>query len=243
MRLCAVGSGSTQWALAVAVAVGIGTKFDMASGMPRKKVILTHEFPYHITARSNNREWFYLSKDQCWEIFCDLLQKVTTRFHLQVHAFVLMDNHYHMIVTPSQRVALPRVFEWFQRSANRTINDRAGRINHLFGGPYKPTLICRPEHYYHAYRYVYRNPVTAKLVATVTEYRYSTFVDDSVVPLVTPITGIASLIPKDPGKVLEYLERDYEEGEKQMIDQAMRKTEFKLPSRVCAQLRKTIFNK
>lgn len=199
--------------------------------MPRKALTITHELPYHITARSNNREWFYLPIQDCWDIFLLHLTTVAIRYHFQIHAFVLMNNHYHMIATTSEPYSLPKVMEWFQRSVNRTINDKSGRINHLFGGPYKASLIRDEQSYYHALRYVYRNPVTAKITKKVEDYSYSSLVDTRV-PLTFPITGIASYIPKESCVLYEYLNKGYGKDEKELLDKAIKKTEFRLPSRI-----------
>lgn len=197
--------------------------------MPRKKLPITHELPYHVTARSNNREWFYLPIDECWPIFLSLLGQASARFNFQIHAFVLMNNHYHMVGTASQTHSLSKVMEWFQRSVNRTINDR-GRINHLFGGPFKGSLIETEAYYFEVIRYVYRNPVTAKLTKKVEHYPYSSLTDLRV-PLTTPITGVAALIPKRSEEMLSYLNTDYRAGEKEILDKSIRKAIFRLPSR------------
>ncbi|NCN40082.1 hypothetical protein GW916_02425 [bacterium] len=199
--------------------------------MPRKKLEFTHEFPYHIVARSNNKEWFYLPIDQSWEIFVDLLLKVNIRFSFQIHSFILMNNHYHLIGTTSENYHLWKVMEWFQRSANRTINDRAGRINHLFGGPYKASLIRNEDYYFHATKYLYRNPVEAKTVDRVEDYKYSSL-RECRIPLVTPVTGIADLLPRDPTEFLNVLNESYPEEAYRAISNGLKKTEFKMPTRI-----------
>ncbi|MCB0392908.1 MAG: transposase [Bdellovibrionales bacterium] len=198
--------------------------------MPRKKLIYTHEYPYHITARSNNREWFYLPKHECWDVFSDLLTKISIRFHFQIHAFVLMDNHYHMIGTTSKHAPLSMVMEWFQRSANRIINDKAGRTNHLFGGPYKASLITSEVYYYHVLRYVYQNPLVVGLSRSCEEYSFSTLGNNSV-PLSTPLTGIAALVPLDRTELLEYLNAQLKQDELNTIRKAIKRTKFQFPKK------------
>jgi putative transposase len=199
--------------------------------MARKKLRITHELPYHITARSNNRESFYLPPNDCWRIFCDRLQSASLRFHFQIHAFVLMANHYHLLGTTSEEFPLPKVMEWLQRSVNRKINDWAGRINHVFGGPYRASLITSEMYYAQALKYIYRNPVTAGVTAKVEHYRFSSLNDPSI-PLATPITGIAAGVPKRWVKLLDFLNEGYIEGEKELIDKCIRKSTFEFPRRL-----------
>lgn len=179
--------------------------------MPRKQLIITDQFPYHVVARSNNKEWFYIPIAECWRVFEFLLVEVSLRFHFQTHAFVLINNHYHLIGTASEAFPIPKVMEWFQRSANRLINDRAGRINHVFGGPYKGSLITSENYFYHALRYVYQNPVRAGLVDRAESYSFSSL-NSAKIPLVWPITGIECLIPKEQPEFLEYLNQRYSQA-------------------------------
>ena len=203
--------------------------------MPRKPLEITHEFPYHISARSNNKEWFYLPIDQCWKIFSSLLVEVSIRFQFQTHAFVLMNNHYHLIGSAAEDFPLPKVMEWLQRSANRIINQKAGRINHLFGGPYKGSLIKSEGYYLHAIKYLYRNPVQSGLVCRVEDYPYSTL-RGSPIPLVSPITGIASQISHERTEFLNFLNEDYSLSSLFAIRKAIGRSEFRLPKRLESQL-------
>lgn len=162
--------------------------------MPRKKLLYTNLYPYHVMARSNNKDNFYVPKDLLWEIFISFLNQAVNKFGVMVHAFVLMDNHYHLILSTSQKFDLGVVMQHLQKSVSRTINKKVGRINHVFGGPYKASLIQTPEYYFCVYKYLYRNPINAGLCNELVEYKYSTYHTDRI-PLSSPASGIASLIP------------------------------------------------
>ncbi len=207
--------------------------------MPRIPTPITHEFPYHIVARSNNKEWFYLSTSQTWKVFSELLTIVSIRFNFQIHAFLLMNNHYHLIGTASKEFPLPKVMEWLQRSANRTINNKTGRINHLFGGPYRASLITTPEYYFHAIKYLYRNPITACTEIHVEKYKYSTLVN-SKIPLTSPITGIESMLPKSYSSLLQELNNDYSNEAYLAIKTAIKKPKLKFNARLNANTYKEL---
>jgi len=204
-------------------------------------MIITHEYPYHIVARSNNKEWFYLPINDCWEIFSFLLIKINLKFKFQIHSFILMNNHYHLIGTASEHFTLPQVMEWFQRSANRIINDKAKRVNHLFGGPYRATLINGEAQFYQVTKYLYRNPISAKLTSKVEDYPYTTIVPTNI-PLSSPSTGIAAFLPKNYDQLLIYLNESYTCQEKEILDAAIKKSIFKVSSRISNELKdKLIF--
>jgi REP element-mobilizing transposase RayT len=194
--------------------------------MPRKPTIFTSEYPYHIRARSNNREHFYLPVDECWSICSELLQEANIKFGFQVHAFLIMNNHYHLIATATNEYPLYKVMEWFQRSVTRRINDRAARINHVFGGPYKATIILSEDYYRYAIKYLYRNPVEALMVKNVEHYPYSTL-HPSAIPLSSPTSGIASQIIGSDEELLRYYNREFPKKLKDQISISLNKRIFK----------------
>lgn len=74
--------------------------------MPRARAILQSEFPYHVTARCINREWFNVPMDKVWKIFCEELTRSHDVHNLQIHSFVLMSNHFHLIAsTPEANIS------------------------------------------------------------------------------------------------------------------------------------------
>lgn len=199
--------------------------------MPRKPLIYTSEFPYHVYARSNNKEWFYLPISECWNIFATHLNELTKKKLLQVHTFVLMDNHYHLIATaPSQNLNLGHAMCWLQRETARTINRRTGRINHIFGGSYKACLIQNEFHYAHVLKYVLRNPVEAGVCERVEQYQFSTLQKNTAlteIKVIDPQNGIQLAVP-GTASYISWLNRTYDKNTKGIIKKALSKTEFKL---------------
>jgi len=193
--------------------------------MPRKKLNYTHEFPYHVFARSNNREWFYLPKGQVWEIFKNKLKHIVIKYEVLLHSFVLMDNHYHLLITTSSKATLGEVMCDFQKSVSRRINSITGRINHVFGGPYKASLIKNEGYYFHIYKYIYRNPIEAGICNRVEDYPFSSLIDDGI-GVCSPITGIANMVPVV--EKLAWLNQDDKIELLDSIRKGLKKTEFKL---------------
>lgn len=130
--------------------------------MPRSKLVRTDDLPYHIVARCNNREPFPCPLDRAWKAFCELLYEFSVQGRLRVHAFVLMPNHFHLIASTPD-ADLDRVMMDFMRTITRTIQFISGRTGHIFGGPYRQSLIDSTRYFAHAFKYVYRNPVKGGL--------------------------------------------------------------------------------
>jgi putative transposase len=142
-------------------------------GMIKKNQNYNTEFPYHISARCNNKEWFDLPLSEVWIIMENNLFLLHHGFQFQIHSFVLMSNHFHMIArTPNGNLSAG--MNYFMRETSRQIAYLSNRINHVYGGRFHRTLITCPLYYLHAYKYVYRNPVEAGIVDDVCAYPYST---------------------------------------------------------------------
>jgi REP element-mobilizing transposase RayT len=93
-------------------------------------------------------------------------------YEVEFQAVVLMPNHIHMILTVPHH-DLGAVMREFMKSISQHTNLLSGRSGHLFGGPYHGSLIGNSQYYGHAFKYVYRNPVRAKICTHVEEYPYS----------------------------------------------------------------------
>ena len=140
--------------------------------MPRKNTVLQSEFPYHVSARCINQEWFELDLEHIWSIFGDYLTILKYEFHFEVISFVLMNNHFHLIVkTP--KANLSDGMNYFMREVSKEISVKTGRINQTFGGPYHWCLLDSYKYFLNSYKYVYRNPVEAGLATTCESYPYS----------------------------------------------------------------------
>ncbi|MCH2535094.1 MAG: transposase [Bdellovibrionales bacterium] len=194
--------------------------------MPRKKLIYTPGYPYHVIARSNNKENFHLPKDVMWRIFIQQLNQVVEKYKSMIHAFVLMDNHYHLLITTHEKYDLGVVMQYLQRSVSRIVNSKSRRINHVFGGAYKASIIYYPHYYYNVYKYIYQNPLRAGLVSRVEEYNFSTLVTDKI-PISCPTNGIACYIPKYDN-YFEWMNDRFEEHQEVVIQKGLNKVAFEI---------------
>jgi putative transposase len=141
--------------------------------MPRKPLIRNSIYPYHVTSRSNNKEWFDLPLSQVWNICLNSLKHANSRHPVDIISFVLMSNHYHLLIkTPDENLDL------FMYELNKMISlsmrVKTKRINKIFGGRYKWCMIQSNRYFANCYRYVYQNPMRANLVDRCEEYPYST---------------------------------------------------------------------
>lgn len=140
--------------------------------MPRKNLIRSDQFPYHVTIRTNNKEWFDIPMSKVWKICKRSISLADEKVPVKIDAFVLMNNHYHLLVfTPDANLDL---FMFHLNSEiSRRIRRYTGRINRIFGDRYHWQLIQSDRRYKNVIRYVFQNPLREKLVERCEDYPYS----------------------------------------------------------------------
>lgn len=197
--------------------------------MARKKVPVSTEYPYHITARCIDREWFRVGIPNAWNIFTDYLAFINRGFNVKIHSFVMMTNHFHLLASfPSRN--LPAAMNYFMRETSRCISSDSNRINQVYGAPHFKCLIHNYHYYLHAYKYVYRNPVEAGLCKRVEDYAFSSL--SGLVGLSTlqfPVENDLILFP-DFEPTIKWLNEGYKKNYKDWIGRALRHSEFTLPN-------------
>jgi REP element-mobilizing transposase RayT len=112
---------------------------------------------YHVTSRGNERKAIFRD-DRDRNHFLELLAESTERFRLRVHAYVLMPNHYHLLVETPQ-ANLSRAIQWLNVSYSVWFNRRHRRVGHLLQGRFKAVVVDRDQWGLSLSRYVHLNPV------------------------------------------------------------------------------------
>ena len=129
--------------------------------------------PYHVSSRSNNKDEFPLPMGRTWGIFENYLYLSKIGFNLKIHAFVLMNNHFHLIVSAPDG-NLSQALGYLIREVSKEIGRVTKTRNHQFGGRSFKCAISSYHYYMHAYKYIYRNPVSAGICTRVEGYEFST---------------------------------------------------------------------
>ncbi|MDD2547025.1 MAG: transposase [Burkholderiaceae bacterium] len=129
-------------------------------------------YPHHIIQRGNNRQRIFLDRED-FERMLALLEEQARQCAVAVHAYVLMDNHFHLLATPQTAEGLPRMMQAVGRSYVRYFNARHGRTGTLWEGRYRSTVIESERYLLACMVYIDLNPVRAGLVAQAVEWPWS----------------------------------------------------------------------
>lgn len=201
--------------------------------MPKKPLIRSSIYPYHIFGRVNNKEQFHIPLDIVWDISTYLFGKVYQEYSSKLHAFVLMPNHYHMLMsTPLENI--DQIMNYWIRELSKKINYRSGRINRVFGGRYKWCSIQDERYHANVYKYVYQNPIKANLTDNVETYPWSTiqFLKTNNIPKYLYDKSFCQLnttIPMSTREKIVWLNNGLLEKEEELVRRALRRFVFQYP--------------
>ena len=128
---------------------------------------------YHVTARGDGQEDIYLGDDDR-RLFLEVLGEVCERFDWVVHAYCLMDNHYHLLVeTPNANLA--KGMRQLNGVYTQAFNRGHARVGHVFQGRYKAILVQKESYLLELARYIVLNPVRARMVRSAKDWPWSSY--------------------------------------------------------------------
>ena len=142
--------------------------------MPRRARMYVAGLPYHLVQRGNNREACFIEPEN-YQFYLELWREVTRRYGLAVHAYCLMTNHVHFLVTPERGDAVSNTMKVVGSRYAQYVNLRYKRTGTLWEGRHRASLVQTECYLLCCYRYIELNPVRAGMVARPDEYRWSSY--------------------------------------------------------------------
>lgn len=156
--------------------------------MPRPLRIDLIDLPQHVVQRGNDRQPCFLDESD-YHFYRTELRLMAAREGCEVHAYALMTNHVHLLVTPREKGAVSRTMQSLGRRYVRYFNDRLLRTGTLWEGRYKTSLVGDGVYLMNCHRYIELNPVRARMVHDPANYPWSshaTLALGTQDPLVSP---------------------------------------------------------
>ena len=129
---------------------------------------------HHITSRGNERRNIFRD-DTDRRMFLRLLGEAVKRFGWSLTAYVLMSNHFHLVVQTRKAANLSRGMHWFNTTYASWFNRRHERCGHLYQGRFKAKLVEEETYFAEVLRYVVLNPVRAGMVSRPEHYKWSSY--------------------------------------------------------------------
>lgn len=127
---------------------------------------------HHVVQRGHNRQPVFVdAADRVF--FLDQLEQTSRQYGVAVHAYTLMENHFHLLLTPQTDDALPRMMQALGRSYVRYFNNRHGHSGTLWEGRYRCTVVQAQVYALACMAYLDLNPVRAGAVQRGSDYAWS----------------------------------------------------------------------
>ena len=130
--------------------------------------------PQHIIIRGNNREPVF-NADEDYRFFLDKLHNAAKKHQCDIHAYVLMTNHIHLLATPHKENGISKMMQMLGRYYVQYYNYTYQRTGTLWEGRYKASLIDSETYALLCYRYIELNPVRADMIKHPAEYPWSSY--------------------------------------------------------------------
>ena len=143
--------------------------------MPRFARNIISDIPYHIIHRGNNRQKIFFD-DRDYEYFLSLLEEARKKYGCRLYAYVLMPNHFHLLLESSQSSEnLAKYIKLLAQKYSQHINKRHKRTGTLWEGKFKSSLISKDNYLLACGRYIEMNPVRARMVKDPKDYMWSSY--------------------------------------------------------------------
>jgi putative transposase len=144
--------------------------------MPRLKRITAAGIPQHVIQRGNNREDCFFAEADC-VAYLHWLDRAARLYRVAVHAYALMPNHVHLLVTPGVEGGVSRMMQYLGRHYVQYINKTYRRSGTLWEGRFHASVVETEAYLLTLYRYIELNPVRTSMVKEPEQYRWSSAKD------------------------------------------------------------------
>ena len=142
--------------------------------MPRRPRLIVPGTPLHIIQRGNNKQACFFT-DEDYLFYLDCLEEYALSAGCSIHSYVLMTNHVHLLLTPSQLHSAGNLMKRLGQRYVQYINRTYKRSGTLWEGRFRSSIIQQEEYLFTCQRYIEMNPVRAEMVKHPGDYRWSSY--------------------------------------------------------------------
>lgn len=176
--------------------------------VPRRARLCLADVPLHIIQRGNNRAACFFAEED-YRVYLRHLFELAARFACAVHAYVLMSNHVHLLLTPNEPNGASSVMKHLGQRYVQYVNRTYKRSGTLWEGRFRSSIVQADRYLLRCQRYIELNPVRAGMVEHPADYRWSSFNANALGRpdrLVSPHATYLALADTDPVRRAAYRE-------------------------------------
>jgi len=142
--------------------------------MPRRARIKLAGIPVHLIQRGNNRSACFFAEDD-YQYYLEHLGEACKKYSVELHAYVLMTNHVHLLMTPEEGEGPSQVMKYLGQRYVQYVNRTYRRSGTLWEGRFRSCLVGEEAYFLGCHRYIELNPVRASMVEHPGEYPWSSY--------------------------------------------------------------------
>lgn len=146
---------------------------------PMRRRYAPRQVPHHLVQRGNDRCRVFPGDEQRIS-YLSCLSHASRKYQCGIHAFVLMDNHVHLLATSALEGGLSRMMQWLGARYTTSFNEGQGRTGTLWEGRFYSSAITSERYFLVCQRYIELNPVRAGLVADAAEFAWSSYAHNAL---------------------------------------------------------------
>jgi putative transposase len=174
--------------------------------MPRRARLRIAGVPLHLVQRGNNRAPCFF-KEADYALYLGHLSELAVKFACAVHAYVLMTNHVHLLMTPACEDGPSLLMKHLGQRYVQHVNRAYGRTGTMWEGRFRSSIVQQRTYFLRCHRYIELNPVRAGIVSRPSDYRWSSYQANSgrvLSSLVTPHAEYLALGETDEERTAAY---------------------------------------
>jgi putative transposase len=174
--------------------------------MPRRPRLRIANQPLHVMQRGNNRSACFFTESD-YLVYLHDLADLADRMQCRIHAYVLMTNHVHLLLTPAGEAGASALMKRLGQRYVQYVNRRYGRSGSLWEGRFRSSLVETETYFLCCQRYIELNPVRAGMVSSPAHYRWSSHGANALGrrdPLVSPHAQYLALGADDGARLRAY---------------------------------------
>ena len=142
--------------------------------MARLPRIVIPNQPLHIMHRGNNRQDIFRCEEDMLRIKEDIFYALE-KSGCQLHAYVIMTNHLHLLITPENKDQLAIFMQMMANKYVRYFNSKYERTGTIWEGRYKSCLVDSEQYLFTLHKYIEMNPIKANIVKSLDDYKWSSY--------------------------------------------------------------------
>ncbi len=189
--------------------------------MPRRARLYVPGVPLHLIQRGNNRSaCFYADED--YRFYLDHLAEQAAKHGCRIHAYCLMTNHVHLLLTPTRENSFGGLMKALGQRYVQYVNRTYRRTGTLWEGRFRSCLMQEDIYVLACYRYIELNPVRAGIVPHPADYRWSSYranAQDEIDPMLTPHAIYLAQGADEPTRRVAYRNLFRHEVEPGLVDE------------------------